>query len=247
MRSLEIGDKIMFYLTRRKTTTKKQGNVVAITSRFVVVDTGMYRESLDLFDIKKGLIKIIKEANIMTEGKITREQLLEELNERGISKETIAEVAEKYSLSKNTISNYIRRWEIGKEFNPTGGTTSSMITKEECKGMVDAGKSIDEIAEHFGVPAWQAKGKLASWKLIKTNSKAQMPLLRPRVLTGKEMQYSFFEESLVIMDMGSSSIDKTIEMEIPWSYLSTYIKELQEVQDIAGKWGVNLKKGDKEE
>jgi hypothetical protein len=57
-------------------------------------------------------------------------------------------------------------------------------------------------------------------------------LLKPKTLLGAEMEYTLFDDHLLIHDMGKSDPGWPIEIEIPWEDLPRYIQELQEIERI---------------
>ncbi len=46
--------------TKRKKSMERDGKVISVNERFLTVNFGKYSESLDIYKVKQGLIKITK-------------------------------------------------------------------------------------------------------------------------------------------------------------------------------------------
>jgi hypothetical protein len=46
--------------SKRKKSRERTGKIISVNERFLTVNFGKYKESLDIFNIKRGLIKIVK-------------------------------------------------------------------------------------------------------------------------------------------------------------------------------------------
>lgn len=84
------------------------------TEKFITIDYGNYRGTINKYDLKIGKVKIEEietEVNGMKqETKITKEQLLEECKVHGTGKKAAKVIGEKYGLTENTIKAYMQRW-----------------------------------------------------------------------------------------------------------------------------------------
>jgi len=69
-------------------------------------------------------------------------------------------------------------------------------------------------------------------KAIQEEKPASKSILRPRVLVGKEIEYTFEAEDIYIHDMDNSAPGAAIGIEISYEYLDLFIAELQEVNRI---------------
>jgi hypothetical protein len=84
------------------------------TEKFITIDYGNYRGTINKYDLKIGKVKIEKieteESGMKAEAKITKEQLLEECKVHGTGKKACKIISEKHGLTENTIKAYIQRW-----------------------------------------------------------------------------------------------------------------------------------------
>jgi hypothetical protein len=52
--------KVISSETKRKKIRERDGKVISVNEKFLTVNLGKYTESLDIYKVNKGLIKIIK-------------------------------------------------------------------------------------------------------------------------------------------------------------------------------------------
>lgn len=52
--------KVISKETKRKKSRERDGKVISVNERFLTVNLGKYTESLDIYKVNQGLIKIIK-------------------------------------------------------------------------------------------------------------------------------------------------------------------------------------------
>jgi len=70
MEVFKIDDQInvVYRETSRKKARERAGKVISVNEKFLTVNFGMYKESLDIFKINQGLIKIMKADLLIKEG-----------------------------------------------------------------------------------------------------------------------------------------------------------------------------------
>lgn len=52
--------KVISKESKRKKSREREGKVVSVNEKFLTVNLGKYKETLDIYNVKQGLIKIIK-------------------------------------------------------------------------------------------------------------------------------------------------------------------------------------------
>lgn len=107
---LKPGDKIQVKVLKRKKWEIKDARIVQVCARHIIVDYGQYRDTISLFDLRRGVIRLCKD------GKWLRFKPLGDKRDepwtRKVKKENIQEVREE--MSKLTIEMLKKGIEEGK-------------------------------------------------------------------------------------------------------------------------------------
>ncbi len=214
----EIGELYELHtkIPRKNTFQRRDCTIVQICERFIVVNFGNYKDTVDFQDLKNRTKLLIKkgEKDMPKEPKITKEQLIQECHDNGIDKESLEEIAKKYNMSHITIKAYFHKWGIKEELTEkknNGVKTTDEGPKEEIKSSAE---EIDpETRYHL-----TEKGTAAAAVLGKSK-----PVLKPYVFAGRCFVYELLAENQVAI---------TIDKENPYTFedIESIILELQELK-----------------
>ena len=135
--------------------------------------------------------------------KITRDILLEECKDLSrIDSATTRRIGKKYGLNERTIKTYISRWKIKKELGieESKERLPTKLTIPQSRECLEDKESIEE-------------------------PKTTLRLLKPKVLMGKEIIYTFTDDGLLISDTLSTN-----RINITWDNIDTLLEEIYEVK-----------------
>jgi hypothetical protein len=239
------GCKIEVYTKGRKRWHKQQCTVVSVHPNFITVNYGNYKGSINLSDIKNGNIKIkvLEEIEMAKKIDLSTEELLKDCKEFGTDKEAIRLIAEKRGLNRYQVMNLIAnrgiRQELAKLENQELAEQESeqKNASEDSKpieGMIkdpDSGnwKPVDIVGLDPDVRAKNIAIDFSKLDEVKVNLNQGKPRLRPKTLLSQTLsfEYDLRDEHLVII------AGNFADMNIPWNDLDEFIKDLQEIKQIA--------------
>ena len=241
---------VLKFLPRKK-IYEKYGplKVIQVGPRFITVDHGCYRQSLDVFDLRKKLYKLlkldgteIKFKPVQNAMKLERENLTNELSEY---RKTTGEACYRSAMKMKGEDEIMRNAKITKE---------QLITEVKENGT--SKEAVGKIAEKYGMSSKDINARISGYK-IKTISgiettvpvkqvvekqkkevsapaieKVDKPRtrLKPKALVNQDthFEYELMAEELIILDPGRNGQIFVL----PWENIEMFIEELLEIKRV---------------
>lgn len=231
------GNKIEVYTKGRNRWDKQQCTVVSVHLNFITVDYGNYKGSINLSDIKIGNIKIkvLEEIEMAKKINLSTEELLEDCREFGTDKEALRIIAEKRGLNRYQVMNLIANRGIRQELAKQDSKKENVSEDSKpIEGMIkdpDSGdwKPVDIVGLD---PKVRAKNIAIDFSTLENFSTLEAlnpkTRLKPKTLMSQKLGYDYIfdDENLIIRT-------DEVDFEINWKDLGDFIKDLQELKEIA--------------
>jgi hypothetical protein len=208
------GEMIDVFVKVRGGWKSKRYKVVQETDKFITITNGMYKNTINKYNLKTGRVEIEKvESEVPAMGakqKITDDQLLQEIKEHGLNKKTKEFIAQQYNIGLHTVDYRI-------------------------DALRESGKLKDVLLDDF-----QGKDIKGTDVLINEGSKkvenknSKLPhgrILVPSDFKGKIMNYRIYENN------GGFTMKRpngTTVMPMDFSEVEDLIRELQELCKVNG-------------
>jgi len=213
------GEMIDVFVKVRGGWKSKRYKVVQETDKFITITNGMYKNTINKYNLKTGRVEIEKvESEVPAMGakqKITDDQLLQEIKEHGLNKKTKEFIAQQYNIGLHTVDYRI---DALRESGKLKDVLLDDFQGKDIKGtdvLINEGSKTDE-----------------NEKVENKNSKLPHGrILVPSDFKGKIMNYRIYENN------GGFTMKRpngTTVMPMDFSEVEDLIRELQELCKVNG-------------